>query len=124
MGDAIEVYWDGPKRYYTGMVMEIVEDVGRRWAVLVKYSDNSEIYHSIDGGEDSVRWPRWLVAISGVTTAAAWKAACRGAEAVVAERQMLRAAMAMLAMARAVPAVAVPLGLGSDTPPPLPAGGC
>jgi len=56
MGDAIEVYWDGPKRYYTGMVMEIVEDVGRRWAVLVKYSDNSEIYHSMDGGEDSVRW--------------------------------------------------------------------
>jgi len=43
---------------------------------------------------------------------------------VVAERQMLRAAMAMLAMARAVPAAAVPLGLGSDTPPPLPAGGC
>eukprot|EP00962_Isochrysis_galbana_P043301 scaffold16452_cov116-Isochrysis_galbana.AAC.2 len=36
---------------------------------------------------------------------------------------MLRAAMAMLAMARAVPAAAVPLGLGLDTPPPLPAGG-
>eukprot|EP00962_Isochrysis_galbana_P034287 scaffold11583_cov79-Isochrysis_galbana.AAC.3 len=34
---------------------------------------------------------------------------------------MLRAAMAMLAMARAVPAAAVPLGLGLDTPPPLPA---
>eukprot|EP00962_Isochrysis_galbana_P004577 scaffold1248_cov122-Isochrysis_galbana.AAC.4 len=57
--ESIEVYREAPRRWYTGTVAEIVEDVGRRWAVLVAYDESlDEIYHCLDGGEDSVKW-RW-----------------------------------------------------------------
>eukprot|EP00962_Isochrysis_galbana_P035898 scaffold12325_cov110-Isochrysis_galbana.AAC.1 len=52
----VEVFWEGPRRWYKATVTDIVRDVGRRWAVLVEYEDMSEAYHFFDDGRDSVKW--------------------------------------------------------------------
>jgi len=46
----VEVFWEGPRRWYKATVTDIVRDVGRRWAVLVEYEDMSEAYHFFDDG--------------------------------------------------------------------------
>lgn len=57
-GQVIEVYWERPRRWYTATVKDIVEDVGRRWAVLVEYRHGTgdKAYHFMDGGRDCVKW--------------------------------------------------------------------
>eukprot|EP00962_Isochrysis_galbana_P033730 scaffold11348_cov123-Isochrysis_galbana.AAC.2 len=50
LDDCIQVYWEAPKKWYKGDVVEMQEDVGRRWAVLIRYRDGSELYHTLDGG--------------------------------------------------------------------------
>jgi hypothetical protein len=62
VGDRLSVLWASPAGWFECTVTEIRADVGRKWAVRVRYDpeeDGSvdEPYHHLDGSE-SVEWAR------------------------------------------------------------------